>query len=72
MSNDLGQIHTVRDGHVLEIVIDRPKTKNALTIAMYAELTRAVKAGEDLRAGRWWWEGRDTKECGLHEQNIKH
>ena len=25
-----------------------------------------------LRAGRWWWEGRDTKECGLHEQNIKH
>ncbi len=34
--------------------------------------TRAVRAGEDLRAGRWWWESRDTKECGLHEQNIKH
>ncbi len=28
--------------------------------------TRAVKPGEDLRAGRWWWENPDTKECGLH------
>jgi phosphoadenosine phosphosulfate reductase len=29
--------------------------------------TRAVKPGEDPRAGRWWWEGRgDQKECGLH------
>ncbi|NSX02276.1 phosphoadenylyl-sulfate reductase [Cupriavidus gilardii] len=34
--------------------------------------TRAVRAGEDVRAGRWWWESRDSKECGLHEQNIKH
>jgi phosphoadenosine phosphosulfate reductase len=31
-----------------------------------APCTRAVKPGEDLRAGRWWWENRDTKECGLH------
>jgi phosphoadenosine phosphosulfate reductase len=28
--------------------------------------TRAVKPGEDLRAGRWWWESPDHKECGLH------
>lgn len=28
--------------------------------------TRPVKEGEDLRAGRWWWEQQDTKECGLH------
>ncbi len=28
--------------------------------------TRAVRDGEDLRAGRWWWENDDTKECGLH------
>ena len=34
--------------------------------------TRAVRAGEDVRAGRWWWESKDSKECGLHEQNIKH
>lgn len=28
--------------------------------------TRAIKPGEDLRAGRWWWESQDSKECGLH------
>jgi phosphoadenosine phosphosulfate reductase len=28
--------------------------------------TRAVALGEDFRAGRWWWEDEDAKECGLH------
>lgn len=28
--------------------------------------TRAVKEGEDVRAGRWWWENPDSRECGLH------
>jgi len=28
--------------------------------------TRAVKEGEDFRAGRWWWEDTSKKECGLH------
>ncbi len=28
--------------------------------------TRAVLEGEDIRAGRWWWEQPDLKECGLH------
>jgi phosphoadenosine phosphosulfate reductase len=31
-----------------------------------APCTRAVAAGEDPRAGRWWWENPETKECGLH------
>ena len=31
-----------------------------------APCTRAVKPGEDLRAGRWWWEIPNNKECGLH------
>ena len=31
-----------------------------------APCTRAVSAGEDSRAGRWWWEQGTTKECGLH------
>jgi phosphoadenosine phosphosulfate reductase len=31
-----------------------------------APCTRPVKPGEDHRAGRWWWENLDTKECGLH------
>lgn len=28
--------------------------------------TRAIRPGEDVRAGRWWWEREDGKECGLH------
>ena len=28
--------------------------------------TRAIKDGEDIRAGRWWWESPEQKECGLH------
>ena len=28
--------------------------------------TRAIKPGEDIRAGRWWWEQGEHKECGLH------
>jgi phosphoadenosine phosphosulfate reductase len=31
-----------------------------------APCTRAVKPGENLRAGRWWWEHSGTEECGLH------
>ena len=31
-----------------------------------APCTRAVKHGEDPRAGRWWWENDDTRECGIH------
>lgn len=29
--------------------------------------TRAIKEGEDFRAGRWWWENQSEKECGLHK-----
>lgn len=31
-----------------------------------APCTRAVTQGEDVRAGRWWWELPESKECGLH------
>ena len=30
--------------------------------------TRAIEAGEDVRAGRWWWENPEHKECGLHRK----
>jgi phosphoadenosine phosphosulfate reductase len=30
--------------------------------------TRAIKEGEDVRAGRWWWETPEQKECGLHNR----
>jgi phosphoadenosine phosphosulfate reductase len=44
---------------------------NALHDAGYpsigcAPCTRAILPGEDIRAGRWWWENPDSKECGLH------
>ena len=31
--------------------------------------TRAVQPGEDVRAGRWWWESPDHRECGLHQRH---
>lgn len=31
-----------------------------------APCTRAVKKGDDIRSGRWWWENPEHKECGLH------
>ena len=44
---------------------------NALHDAGYRSIgcspcTRAVKPGEDVRSGRWWWENPDQKECGIH------
>jgi len=33
-----------------------------------APCTRAVQEGEDARAGRWWWENPENKECGLHRR----
>ena len=31
-----------------------------------APCTRAIESGEDLRAGRWWWENPEQRECGIH------
>jgi sulfate adenylyltransferase len=33
--------------------------------------TRAIKPGEDMRAGRWWWEQHMDKECGMHSKPVK-
>ena len=35
-----------------------------------APCTRAVEPGEDIRAGRWWWEAPAHKECGLHRRPV--
>ena len=35
-----------------------------------APCTRAIALGEDVRAGRWWWEDPASKECGLHVKNA--
>lgn len=36
-----------------------------------APCTRAIAIGEDIRAGRWWWENPETKECGLHAKKVE-
>ena len=36
-----------------------------------APCTRAVGPGEDVRAGRWWWEAPELKECGLHVDSVR-
>ena len=36
-----------------------------------APCTRAIEKGEDVRAGRWWWESPELKECGLHVKDGK-
>ena len=36
-----------------------------------APCTRPVVAGEDARAGRWWWEQSEKKECGLHRHEVR-
>lgn len=33
--------------------------------------TMAINPGEDVRAGRWWWEENEQKECGIHYVNGK-
>ncbi len=35
-----------------------------------APCTRAINLGEDIRAGRWWWEHPEHKECGLHRKPL--
>ena len=56
---------------------DYAKSANLPINALYSQgfssigcnvCTRAIKEGEDIRAGRWWWENPDHKECGLHRR----
>jgi phosphoadenosine phosphosulfate reductase len=52
----------VRENHVPYNVLH---DKGFVSIGC-APCTRAIKPGEDFRAGRWWWEQNSGKECGLH------
>jgi phosphoadenosine phosphosulfate reductase len=56
---------------VLRYTADNNLPEHPLYAAGYTSIgcdpcTRAVSAGEDERAGRWWWETDAAKECGLH------
>ena len=49
----------------LEVPVNELHAKCFLSIGC-APCTRAVRPGEPERAGRWWWESDEAKECGLH------
>lgn len=59
------------DAEVWEYIKANDVPYNALHDQFYpsigcAPCTRAITPGEDIRAGRWWWENLENKECGLH------
>ncbi len=56
---------------VLAFVTENAIPTNSLHAKGFASIgcapcTRASRPGEPERAGRWWWEQKDLKECGLH------
>ncbi|HEX4598571.1 MAG TPA: phosphoadenylyl-sulfate reductase [Burkholderiaceae bacterium] len=70
-------LHDWSEQQVWEYIRSRDVPYNALHDQHYpsigcAPCTRAIAVGEDLRAGRWWWEGGQAQECGLHvgRQNV--
>lgn len=61
------------EAELLDYAKDRRLPQNRLLKQGYrsigcAPCTRAVQPGEDARAGRWWWENPEHKECGLHRR----
>ena len=61
------------ESQVRDYITQHQVPYNALHDAGYpsigcAPCTRAIKPGEDVRAGRWWWERPEHKECGLHSK----
>jgi len=54
-----------------DLPVNRLYTQGYTSIGC-APCTRAVEAGEHPRAGRWWWELPEHKECGLHARPVKH
>ncbi len=74
---DIVKINPIADW-TKEQVWDHVRANNVPYNALYdqgytsvgcAPCTRAIQPGEDDRAGRWWWEAPESKECGLHHQS---
>lgn len=69
----LNPLHDWTEKDVWDYIRAQNVPYNALHDKFYpsigcAPCTRAIAVGEDIRAGRWWWENADQKECGLHAQ----
>ncbi|WP_281276050.1 phosphoadenylyl-sulfate reductase [Geomonas edaphica] len=61
------------EAQLLDFATERRLPQNRLLKQGYrsigcAPCTRVVQPGEDARAGRWWWENPEQKECGLHRR----
>ena len=68
-------LHDWSETDVWDYLREHNVPTNALHARGYASIgcapcTRAITVGEDIRAGRWWWENADTKECGLHARKT--
>lgn len=59
------QVMAYVDAH--NVPINRLHAEGFPTVGC-APCTRAIGPGDDIRAGRWWWENAETKECGIHTQ----
>lgn len=59
----LADVHKYIKQHKVEV---SPLHAKGFVSIGCAPCTRAIKAGEDIRSGRWWWEQPEQKECGLH------
>ncbi|MFQ5483381.1 MAG: phosphoadenylyl-sulfate reductase [Nitrospinaceae bacterium] len=57
------QVHAYIETH--KVPTNALHKKNYPSIGC-APCTRPIQPGEDIRAGRWWWENPEHKECGLH------
>ena len=57
------QVHAYVREHA--IPTNRLHTKGYPSVGC-APCSRAIRPGEDARAGRWWWENPETRECGIH------
>ncbi len=62
---DYNRARIVAECARLEVPINELHSKCFLSIGC-APCTRAIRPGEPERAGRWWWETDQAKECGLH------
>lgn len=75
-ANKITKYHPILDWSLSDVkkyIFDHNIPYNALHDKGFVSIgcapcTRAIKEDEDFRAGRWWWEQNDKKECGLHSK----
>ena len=65
----LEQVMSYIDAH--KVPINRLHAEGFPSVGC-APCTRAIEPHEDIRAGRWWWENAESKECGIHTQEEEY